>query len=249
MRGIEIQEGKADKTGFSLDRRWMLIDKNRQFLTQRQLPEMALFVPVLHQNKIEIKYHASSVTFSQEECWGQQIETCVWDDAAQTREVSLSVSEWFSDMLHQPVQLVTLVHDNARIHHSSALKTPFPVNLADAFPYLVVGTKSIDNLNEKLSEPIPANRFRANILIETEKEHEEDHWNTYRLGSATFRSVKPCGRCSVITIDQASTQRNNEPLTVLSTYRRQNNNVTFGAHTLCLEEGIVRVGDTLIPVP
>ena len=63
------------------------------------------------------------------------------------------------------------------------------------------------------------NRFRPNVVVGGTRPFEEDEWATLRLGDATFRSVKPCSRCKVITIDQATGEDGVEPLRALSSFR------------------------------
>ncbi len=245
LAAVSVTESMAYTTGFDFDRRWMLLDEQNRFLTQRQLPLMALLTPELTNGLIHIRNGNDGITFERNETFGKPIQTFVWDDPATTLEVNPVVSQWFSDALHLPVKLVRLADEIARMHPSSAINQSIPVSLADAYPYLVLGLKSVAFLNQKLTTAIPADRFRANILIETSAAHEEDTWKTYSLGQAVFQSVKPCGRCTVITIDQKTGEQNNEPLKVLNTYRKKDQNVIFGMHTICLEQGLVKIGDTL----
>lgn len=243
LGAVSLQKAMARHSGFELDRQWMLVDEQHRFLTQREIPHLALLNPTISQGNIQIQNGNDGISFESGEANGKIVQTNVWDDPAQTIEVSPLVSQWFSDTLHRKVKLVRHAGQDARMHHSSAIKQSIPVSLADAYPYLVLGTKSVDSLNQRLSMPVAADRFRANILIDTHAAHEEDAWPSYSLGKAIFQPVKPCGRCTVITIDQKTGQQNNEPLKVLNTYRKHNQNVIFGMHTICLEQGLVKTGD------
>ncbi len=245
LGAVSLKSAMACSTGFELDRQWMLVNEQHRFLTQREIPGMALLRPSIDQGRIEIQNSNGGISFDRDEVSGKLVQTTVWDDPAQTIEVNPLVSQWFSDTLHHKVKLVRHAGQDARMHHSSAIKQSIPVSLADAYPYLVLGTKSVDSLNQRLSMPVAADRFRANILIDTHAAHEEDAWPSYSLGQAVFQPVKPCGRCTVITIDQKTGQQNNEPLKVLNTYRKHNQNVIFGMHTICLEQGLVKTGDVV----
>lgn len=243
LGGISMTACYARKAGFNLDRRWMLIDESNSFLTQRSWSGLALFALTLENDEIQVHFDKSSISFSPEEDWGQLIETNVWDDIAVTREVNPVVSEWFSEQILRKVRLVKLAHEDARMHTSSILKGEIPVSLADSYPYLVIGTESLNNLNSQLENKIDMDRFRPNIVVSTQLAHEEDGWQTFRIGEAQFRFVKPCGRCNVITIDQTSGKKDNEPLTTLSNYRKKDHSVLFGSHLICMMEGLVKVGD------
>ncbi len=246
LGGVNQTEWLAQKAGFALDRRWMLIDKENHFLTQRNWAGMALFNLNILSNEIQVNHALSSAVFHIKEEVGPVIVAKIWDDAAFTREVNPIISEWFSDHLHQSVRLVKLTHEEARKHPSSVLQSEVPVSLADSYPYLLTGTKSLENLNDQLSQKIAMNRFRPNIVVTTIQAHEEDQWQNFSIGEAAFRYVKPCGRCNVITIDQETGLTDNEPLKILNKYRKQEQSVCFGSHLVCLKEGLVKTGDALL---
>ena len=233
----------ADAAGLRHDRRWMLIDDQSQFVSQRSYAQMALFSLAQHGDYFQVSFGGDCIQFHIEERTGTPFESGIWDDKAWSVEVNPVISQWFSEKLGKNVRLVKMVHEEARLHHSSILDTEIPVSLADAYPYLIAGTESLHLLNEKLTNPVSMNRFRPNLVISTGKAHEEDDWGTYTIGEAQFRSLKPCGRCQVVTIDQQTGQTHPEPLTVLNTYRRENNSVMFGAHAVCIQEGHVSIGD------
>jgi len=245
LGGIEVKEAYACKAGLRHDRRWMLIDENNQFVSQRSNARLALFSLAQNGESFQVSYGGESIPFHIYEEVGKPFETIIWDDKAWSIEVNTVISRWFSEKLNKSVRLVRMVHEEARIHHSSILDTEIPVSLADAYPYLIAGTESLQLLNEKLTNQVPMNRFRPNLVISTRQAHEEDSWGTYTIGTAKFRSLKPCGRCQVITIDQETGQAHPEPLKVLNSYRRQNNSVMFGAHVVCTQEGDVSIGDSV----
>ncbi len=247
--GISVNKALALKAGFEHDRRWMLVDEHQKFVTQRTQPNMALFVPEIKDGKILINYKDEVDFFDLEDrIEDNYIQTKVWGDDAVVQAVNEDVSEWFSDILQQKVSLVRMKDENARIHHNSTKNIDIHVSLADGYPYLMAGTESLHHLNTKLTSPIEMNRFRPNIIVETKFSHEEDMWGNVQIGSADFLNIKPCARCNVITIDQQTAIVNNEPLKVLNTYRKEGNSVLFGTNMMCTNEGIVGVGDQLIPI-
>jgi hypothetical protein len=122
------------------------------------------------------------------------------------------------------------------------------VSYADGFPFLITGTGSLADLNQRLETPVPMDRFRPNIVISTEAPFIEDDLGIFHLGEAIFKRVKPCSRCIITTTDQLTGKRSKEPLKTLSEYRKIEQKVLFGQNLVCLREGRVKTGDNLIPV-
>jgi uncharacterized protein YcbX len=245
LGGVHTLAGEALHAGFRYDRRWMLIDENNQFVTQRSLPQMALFSQKLHGNFLEIMYKGLSIHISTEDHTSQIINTKVWDDDAVTVLCSNEISAWFTEMLHKKVKLVKILDEQSRKHTVQASGKIVDVSLADGYPYLVASEQSLHMLNDKLSSPIKMDRFRPNIVVSADYGHHEDEWQGMEVGTAIFENIKPCGRCNVITIDQQNAHINTEPLRILNQYRKVGNSVNFGTNMICVQEGVITVGDTI----
>jgi uncharacterized protein len=246
MAGISVQEAMARPIGFAYDRRWMLINEGGRFLSQREFAQMSQFFPQIEDNIIHIHYQGQKVSFGENELLNDEIQTTVWDDQATTIEVNRDVSASLSSWLNMEVRLVRLKDEKSRSHHATKRNSDIYASLADGYPYLIAGTASLDHLNTKLSQPIPMNRFRPNIVIETNEPHIEDSFGTFTINNQVhFDNIKPCGRCQVITIDQKTTVIDNEPLKMLATYRKVENSVLFGSNAVCTEPGMVTVGALL----
>lgn len=245
LAGINVFQANALKAGFEHDRRWMLLDENNGFVTQRNLPQMALFIPEIRENFLSVHYNNENISFDLSETTGEIIITKVFDDAAETLMVSNRANEWFSDQLNRKIKLVKIKSEQSRNHYSTLKHIDIPVSLADGYPYLLAGEISLYNLNTKLEKSIPMNRFRPNIVVTTTVPHEEDFWENISIGNAIFKNMKPCGRCTIVTIDQATGIINNETLKVLNTYRKSGNSVLFGTNMMCTKEGLVSVGDSI----
>lgn len=248
MGGISMMTAKALKAGFEHDRRWMLIDSENKFITQRQVPELALFKTDIGDGQLTLTFKGESFKIELDESSSEVIYTQVWDDEAATITVSPKADEWLSDALRSKTRLVKLRDEQSRRHHNKNHDLLLPVSLADGYPYLVAGTSSLEHLNNKLDESIDMNRFRPNIVVVTEVPHGEDTWQSCKSGTAEFLNMKPCGRCTMITIDQETANINNAPLKTLNQYRKVGNSVLFGTNMMCTKEGVVTVGDAFIPV-
>jgi len=245
LAGIPVQTAKAEEMGFENDRRWMLIDEENQFITQREHPKLSQFYPKIKEDKIEISFQDSIHDFFIGESLNEPIFSKVWDDESKVVEVSKATSKWFSKRLGFSCKLVKILNKGDRKHNSSRLNQTLNVSLADGYPYLLIGSESLDSLNEKLEEKITIKRFRPNIVISTELPHEEDFFDTFQIGNVKFQNAKPCGRCVIVNNNPETAIVSKEPLKTLSTYRTSNNNVFFGTNILCLNEGVIAVGDTL----
>ncbi len=246
LGGISLSEAYAMERGFEHDRRYMLVDHNGKFLSQREIPNMALIKCHISNNQLEIKYldQLLNVDLQQED--GELIDTTIWKHQVNAIEISNEAHDWFSDLLGVKCKLVKM---NKQSHRKKSLiKSPKTTDLsfADGYPYLILGSASLENLNQKLQEALPYNRFRANIVISTKIAHHEDELDKIQLGDYKFRIIKPCARCHVITINQDTGQSGKEPLKTLAGYRKISNKIYFGANAICLEEGPIRVGDKLI---
>lgn len=245
MGGIKVAKALAMKAGFEHDRRWMLIDRENKFVTQRQLPQLALFKTNIADNHLTISYESHEFAIGLDETDTEVINTQVWDDEAKVKRVNQLADEWLSDMLKTKLGIVKIYDEKSRNHHNKTHDICLPVSLADGYPYLVAGTESLNHLNSQLSQPIDMSRFRPNIVIETQTPHEEDHWTYCKMGELVFQNLKPCGRCQIITIDQKTAVINNEPLKVLNQYRKASNSVLFGTNMVCESEGMLYEGNDI----
>ena len=246
LAGIRVQSAQAEEMGFENDRRWMLIDANNEFITQREHPNLSQFYPEIKESKIAISHNNSSHEFFMDENLNEPIFSKVWDDETRVVEVNQSTSKWFSEILGFSCKLVKILNKGDRKHTSSKLNKTLNVSLADGYPYLLIGSKSLDFLNDKLEEKMSIQRFRPNIVIQSLIPHEEDSFDNFQIGKVQFRNVKPSGRCIMINTNPLNGEVQKEPLKTLSTYRNVANLVYFGTNIMCLNEGIIAVGDALI---
>lgn len=242
---IELEEAVALKSGLQWDRRWMLVDSQNIFMTQRKLKELCLFKQEINKGTLLVHKEESRVTvpLRQEE---QKLFTAdIWGHATPVFEVGSEISEWFSEHLKQAVKLVRMNLDHARYREKEEAKENVEMNLADGYPILILGSASLDYLNGKLQEPVGMDRFRPNIIVDTSKAHEEDEWKDFEIGEASFHISHPCARCLVTTINQRTAEKGKEPLRTLAGYRKVGERVNFGANTLCKVEGLIRLGDSI----
>ncbi|HQZ24992.1 MAG TPA: MOSC domain-containing protein [Flavobacterium sp.] len=246
LAGIRVENAKAEEMGFENDRRWMLIDEENQFITQRKYPNLSQFYPKINEGKIVILHQNTTHEFFINETVDEPILSTVWDDETKVFEVNKATSKWFSEVLGFECKLVKIINNGDRKHNSTKLDITLNVSLADGYPYLLIGSESLNFLNEKLEEKITIARFRPNIVISSKLPHEEDSFDTFQIRNVKFKNAKPCGRCIMINNDPKNGIVKKEPLNTLSTYRKVDNSILFGTNVMCLNEGEIRVGDVLV---
>jgi len=243
--GIEVDACNALKSGFEWDRRWMLVDKENNFISQRNHSILALFKTSIENSDLIVSFQNQKLSFEKNQETGKILNVKIWKDRVNAFEVSASANSFFSNMLKQNVKLVKLKSEDKRIKVLN--ETPFEtdVSLADGYPYLIVGTESINTLNAKLEQKIDYRRFRPNIIVKTFKAHEEDKWKTMKIGNLTVKMIKPCVRCNVIGIDQDNGNSSKEPTLSLSKYRKEENNIIFGMNAIALSECKIKIEDKI----
>jgi len=237
--------------GLQYDRRWMLVDEAGRFLTQREHSDMALFTISMMPDGFTVTSHqkktkGSSILLPYENRSTKTPEKVqIWDDEVEAVEVDKAVSQWFSDSLNISCTLVFFPEINTRTVDVKYAKNNEQVSLADAYPFLIIGESSLNDLNKKLEQPVGINRFRPNFVFKGGDAFEEDTWNNFSIGTTAFHAVKSCARCVLTTVDPKTGIKGVEPLRTLSSYRKVNAKVLFGQNVLALKQGEVNEGDMI----
>jgi len=224
----------------------MLVDAQGQFLTQREHAIMAQFACTIEHDHLSITYKGEVMKVPLQQHLSESTRVKVWSSSLKANEVDPLISSWFSEHLGMHSTLVKMTDISSR--YKRLFVPPFKTELsfADGYPYLILGSESMEELNRRSEEPIPTDRFRANILVDTTEPHEEDKWKSdFKIGTSRMKVIKPCARCVVTTIDQQSGAKSKEPLKTLSNYRKWSKKIWFGANAICLEEGLISVGDEI----
>lgn len=245
LGGLRVPQAQLTTRGLRHDRRWLVVDPRGQFLTQRTHPQMALLHLDYAYNGFIIRHiqrpdlRPLLVPFEAEHK-GTQFVT-VWDDMVFAFRGLPEHDEWLTEALGQPVRLVHM--PDAALRDADGGHAPGLVSFADAYPHLLIGQASLDDLNQRLPDAVPMNRFRPNLVVSGAAPYAEDTWYEFQLGDLTFHGIRPCARCVLTTTDQQTAQRGPEPLRTLAGYRTQGNKVMFGMNVVGPAQGLLRVGD------
>jgi uncharacterized protein YcbX len=242
-RGIDVEEAEVVATGFRHDREWMVIDQRGVFLSQREHPSLARVTTRL--DPVRLTLHAPDLpplTIPLDRSTGECRPVTIWNDTCEAKSEGIEAAQWFSAHLATACQLVRLPGSSTRSVDPDFSGSEDLVAFADGFPFLLINRASVEDLNHRLESPIPADRFRANIIIAGADPYTEDGWSELEIGSVGFRAAKPCARCVVITTDQHDGSRGVEPLATLAGYRRRGTKVLFGQNLVHRSTGTLRVG-------
>jgi uncharacterized protein YcbX len=241
-----LHEAELGARGILHDREFMVVDTNRRFLTQREQPRLALIKPVRTDSTLTLS-GPGMAPLTVEPVEDQRHEVSIWRDRVVAADQGDRVAEWLSTYLGTGCRLVGLPDDVVRpVDPDFASQPGDQVGLADGFPVLLISEESLADLNRRLAQPLPMNRFRPNVVISgAGVPYAEDGWAEIRIGELAFSVVKACARCVTTTTDQVTAQRGPEPLGTLATYRRVARGVLFGQNLIHAEAGLIAVGDSV----
>lgn len=256
LKGVSVHLAELTDRGLKHDRRWMLIDSQNHFLTQRVLPEMALIQVNILADGLEVKsaktkellfipFNPAGIQPLENSENSSTIEAWVFDDRLIVELCEQHTHDWFSKVLDINCRLVYMP-DSSRRELSTKYSSTGEINsLSDSMPILLTSQSSLDLLNEKLTVAIEMNRFRANLIVSGIDAFDEDKYKQVKIGEHRFTVAKPCARCTITTIDQLTGQSSKEPLRTLSKFRSLGHKVLFGIYLKVGSKGFIQVGDSL----
>ncbi len=248
MAGISLPSSRVDALGLVQDRRWMVVNESGYMVTQRSHPRMVLISPRLENGNLVLETAGKSPIVVPESSAPVRVEARVWNDAVAALATDPDVDWWLSEVLGEPVRLVSFPRDGKRQVDRQYARAGDRTAFSDGFPILLISQASLDDLNQRLEQPLPMRRFRPNIVVTGTEPYAEDDWRQMQIAGVNFRIVKPCSRCVVTTVDPETGEVvGDEPLRTLATYRKQGGKVMFGQNVIPDNAGILRVGDQVLP--
>jgi len=256
-RPIEMGQLELGEFGFKYDRHWMIINNETlRAVTQRQSSKLTLIIPKLTKNELilEAPDMENLVISLNSSMPKNDITVGVWDDYIVAWDEGPKANAWISKFLGYQCRIVRMKinHDRKILKHT-ATGCKNQCSFADGYPFLIVNTVSMDDLNKRLIENssriLPITRFRPNIVLSGNlKPWEEDFWIKVKIGSTIFHVVKPCDRCRVPTIDQFTGEQGEEPAKTLRTFRQNSDKAIFFGQNLIHDQykGKIKVGEEAI---
>jgi uncharacterized protein YcbX len=252
--GMAMPEAELTDAGLAWDRAWMVVDSEGEFVTQRELPRMALITPSFKMGQLMLRAPGMLALHLALDAAEWPVKVRVWDDEVMAYDMGDLAAQWFSDFLGSdaPASLkrLRLVRFDPEVRRLSSLKwtggREALTQFADGFGLLVTSSASLADLNDRLAQaghaPVEMARFRPNIVLGGVQAHDEDRLGPLHIetaeGVARIETVKPCARCPIPNIDPATAQSTPAVGDALQTYRqdpRLNGAVTFGMNAIVLE--------------
>lgn len=222
-RGIQLESSPVEARGLLLDRLWMVVTASGTFRTQRQLPKMTLIQPNLPSSlstPLELRAPDMPACVVPVSTAGTLTKVRVWDDWCMAYDQGDEAAKWLSTFLgEEGLRLVRIDEKERRQVDPKFAPRGQTTGFADGFPFLLANQASLDDLNARLAQPIPMERFRPNIVMRGPAPFAEDHWDRITVGDLALRVVKPCSRCKIPNTDQQTAKVGQEPATTLKTFR------------------------------
>ncbi len=248
LGGFAVQSAHLTDRGLQYDRRWMVVDNNNNFLTQRQDPLMSLLQVAIENDKLVIFHKnniADKIAVPLQPLPTATSKVIVWDDECQGQYVNADADIWLSAKLAMPCRLVYMPDSEKRKVDGRYARQDEVTSFSDGYPVLIIGQASLDDLNKRMPEPLPMDRFRPNLVFSGGQPYDEDTMEHVLVNNIDLYGVKLCSRCVLTTINQATALKAKEPLKTLASYRMKNNKIYFGQNILYGQTGSLKVGDII----
>ncbi|MGK5551724.1 MOSC domain-containing protein [Actinomadura kijaniata] len=239
--GTALRTAELTETGVRWDREFMLVTPEGRFLSQREYARMALLRPAFDGRELTVGVADPALDTGplvhKPVDDGPVLDVTVHRAECRGIDQGDEAAAWFGALLDADCRLVRFT---GRRETSRGGGT---VGFADGYPLLVISRESLDDLNGRLDDPLPMNRFRPNLVIEGLGAFGEDRVRRLRIGETVIEMVKSCARCLITTTDQDSGERGREPLRTLARYRTIDRGIRFGQNAVPRALGTLTVGD------
>jgi uncharacterized protein YcbX len=242
-RGMDVDAFRVTETGPEWDRRWMIVTSaDGRFITQRSHPAMARIAVAIAGGNLRLTGEDIAPLLVPLAHDGEARRVTIWDDGCLGVDSGDDAADWLAATLGEPLRLVRIDPSVPRLASTEyAGPGHYPVSFSDGYPVLMISRESLADLNRRLPEAVPMERFRPNVVIEGVAAYAEDAMVRFRFGYVVLRGVKRCARCAIPTTDQRTGARHphQEPIRTLKEYRhdRALKGVVFGQNCV-IDAGI-----------
>lgn len=242
LRGFSIKRLQLGEKGPNSDRRWMVVDLNGKFRTQRQHPRLCLIDTHLDNGILTLSaqgFEPCQVGMTP----GSAQQVRVWRDSVAAVDCGDEAAQWLTRFIGVGSRLVYMPSHGKRLVDQKYAKHNELLGFADAFPVLLTSETSLENFNSRLSVPIGMNRFRPNIVISGSPPYAEDEWQQIKIAGVNLTLAGPCSRCIMPSINPETAEKQMEIIDALKQHRRREGATYFGQNILYQECGKISVGD------
>lgn len=243
---ITLESSEVLPEGLAFDRRWMIVDADGHFVTQRKFPQLARVCVAIVGDMLQMSYPGeATLEIPIKPQISTHCEVEVWGDRLQAADLKALSKGWLSKILGSPAHLVFMNDTKARPVKAKFGKAGDHVSFADGAPVLITTQASLQQLSEWVGSPVDMTRFRPNLVVPGDQPFEEDQWQSVQVGEVVFEVTHACARCVMTQVDQAEGKLDShkQPLKALNQYRKRDGQVFFGMNLIPRSGGTVRVGD------
>jgi len=249
-RAVNLDESRVEPWGLAGDRRWLLVDEDGRFISQREESSLARVVVSCGPDGIRVSAEGrTGLVIAEPPAGAALLKVRVWSSTLLAAAAGPAADAWFSAYLGRPARLVYLDDPTRRPVDPEFGRAGDVVSFADGYPLLLTSAGSLGELGGWLAaageRPVPMTRFRPSVVVAGAPPWAEDRWRRVRIGAVPFRVAKPCGRCMVTTTDQVTGERGRQPLKMLGRRRRFGQQLVFGQNLIPDAGGVIRVGDSV----
>lgn len=244
--GIAVEQAQVQAQGLAFDRRWLLVDEQGCFLTQRDFPQMARIEVAMVGDMLQLRFDGlDTLEIPVVPQAGPRREVEIWGDRVQALDLSPLCGDWFAQALGKAARLVFMDQDCRRLIKAKYGVPEDVVSFADGLPLLIATRASLNDLQQRAGMAIDMSRFRPNVVVDGGLPFAEDNWQRIRIGNIEFEVTNPCARCVIPLIDQRTGEKHplKEPIKTLNQFRRRGNEVLFGTNLVPRGSGSLRLGD------
>ncbi len=240
--GVRVTHALLTPRGLAGDRRYMLVDAEGRFFTQREEPKLQTVRTVFDGESVLLDTVAGSLRIPRELHGGKRIEVTVWQSDCEAIE-HVPGSQLLSEMLAREVKLVFMPDDVQRNVDQDYGEPGDIVSFADGFPILLANEASLADLNAALEEPVTMQRFRPSVVVRGAAAYQEETWSHLQSALVRLRAAKLCTRCAVINVDPGTgTRPSTQPLATLAQHHAPGGKPVFGVNLIPESVGSLQEG-------
>lgn len=217
-RRIEVSSATVSATGLEGDREWQVASGLKP-VTQRQKNLLATVQPELIDGGLRLSAPDRPTIEVARPTKNDTTTGSLVGVKVEVGDAGDEAAQWFGELLDDDVRLVARTADSVLTIPEPLDVFGQPIAFGDVAPVLVANEASLRWLVERAEEPFGMDRFRPNLVVETDQPFAEDTWGRFHIGDAEFRHGFIWPRCAIPQVDQDTGERHREPAVVLRAHR------------------------------
>lgn len=258
-----VNRAEVRPWGLAGDRRWMVVDRDSVLVSARELHELFTITADTPETDpgVDGPLRLSAVghdPIDVAEPDTVPVSVRMHSHDLLARPADEAASAWIREVTGRDDLALTWCDDPARRSLNPKHSRPGDhTAFADGYPVTLASLDSLVRLNDWIVEeallrgeeppdPLPIERFRANLVVQGADPFAEDDWGRVRVGEVTFRKAKLVDRCVMTTISLPDLTTGKEPIRTLARHRRWDGQTWFAIQLIPETTGRIAVGDEIV---